>query len=92
MRPYTQLLLTGSYVEDETFLEVGKNALWDLGMGEELEVGKRQMDPVFVVARGVAELQRRRQRGWLGCVLLKRCNETTLWGKARSQVQQVLEL
>ncbi|PMD26740.1 hypothetical protein NA56DRAFT_654528 [Hyaloscypha hepaticicola] len=92
VRPHTQLLLTGDCAKDEEFLEVLKDALWDLGLGDEVEVRRKQMDSVFVVARGVAEFQRRRQRGWLGCVLPKGCNETTLWEKARSQVQRVLEL
>lgn len=92
VRPYNQLLLTGSCAKDETFLEVVKDALWDLGLGGEVKGSREQMDPVFVVARGVAELQRRRQRGWLGCMLPKRCNETTIWEKLRFQIQRVLEL
>ena len=92
VRPYTQLLLTGDCAKDEMFLEVVKDALWDLGVGDGVDMRMEKMDPVFVVARGVAEFQRRRQRGWLGCVLPKWCNEATLWGKARSQVQRVLEL
>jgi hypothetical protein len=69
-----------------------KDALWGLGLGDEVEVRRGKMDAVFLVARGVAEFQRRRQRGWLGCVLPKCCNETTFWGKARAEVQRVLEL
>jgi hypothetical protein len=91
-RPYTHLLLTGDHAKDEKFLEVVKGALWDLGFGDGVEVSKKQMDEVFVVARGVAEFQRRRQQGWLDCVQPKHCNETTLWGKARSKAQRVLEL
>jgi hypothetical protein len=89
MWPYNQLLLTGDRAKDETFLDVVKDTLWELGMGDEVEVRKRQMNPVFVVARSAAEFQRRRQWVWLGCVQPERCNETTLWGKARSQVQRI---
>lgn len=83
VQPYTQLLLTGDRAKDEEFLEVLKNALWDLELGDEVEARREQMDSVFVVARGVAEFQRRRQRGWLGCVQPNRCDKTTLWGGKR---------
>jgi len=51
MWPYNQLLLTGDRAKDETFLDVVKDALWELGMGDEVEVRKRQMDPVWGKAR-----------------------------------------
>lgn len=91
-RLYTQLLLTGDRSEDKTFLEVVKDALCGSELGDQVEVSKKKMDLIFVVARGAAEFQRRWQRGWLGCVQPKHCGETTIWGKARSKVQRVLEL
>jgi len=91
-KPYTQLLLTGDRAEDETFLEVLKDALSDFGLRDEVEISKSQRDFKFVVARGVAEFQRRRQRGWFHCVQPKHCNETTLWGKARSKAQRVFDV
>lgn len=91
-RPYTQLLLTGDRAEDENFLEVIKDAFWDLDLGAQVEANKKQIDLMFVVARGAAELQRRRQQGWLNCVQPKCCNETTVWGKARSKALRVLKL
>jgi hypothetical protein len=92
VRPYSRLLLTGDRAKDETFLQSVEDAFWDMGLGDLVEGRRRDMDSGFLVARGVAEFQRKRQRGWLGCVQQKYCNEITFWGKARSKVQHLLEL
>ena len=93
-RPYTQLLLTGERAADENFLEVLKDAFSGSNLGNQVEARREEMDLTFVVARGAAELQRRRQQGWLGCVQPMYCSESTLLEKATAKANQarVLEL
>jgi hypothetical protein len=52
--------------------------LWNSELRDKVN---NKMDPKYVVARGAAEFQRRRQRGWLDCMQTKYCKETTTWGK-----------
>ena len=46
----------------------------------------------YEVARGVAEMQWRRQRSWLGCVQPKGCHEQNALGRISQTVQHVFEL
>lgn len=88
-RPYTKILVTGEGVENDSFsnfLEVVKEALWDDDLRSEAENTKIE-DANFVVARGAAELQYRRQCGWLECVQTHYCKATTIWGKLRVKIK-----
>jgi hypothetical protein len=90
--PYTKILLTGDCAGDEKFLEILRDIFGGSMMVEPVDV-RKTIDFKFVAARGAAEFQRRRQRGWLNCVQPKRCGEpTSILGKMRDQAQRVLEL
>ncbi|KUJ17711.1 uncharacterized protein LY89DRAFT_718352 [Mollisia scopiformis] len=87
-KEFTQLLLSGERAGDEDFLETVKDALWDA----EVEVREQDIDFRFVVARGAAEMQWRRQRGWLDCVQPKYCREKTVWGRLIGRFWRMFEL
>lgn len=74
-QPYTQLLLTGDRANDETFLDVVRDALRGSGVPNTLSMSQAQMNLTFVPSRGVAEFQQRRQQGWLKCVQPKHCSQ-----------------
>lgn len=88
--PYSQLLLTGEAANDEKFLEVIKDALGDSKLASWVNTVRLGMDFKYVVARGAAEFQRRRQLGRLDCVQPEYCNEPTFWGKSTARVKEVL--
>lgn len=92
--PYTQLLLTGERAADENFLDVLKDAFRGSNLVYQVEARRKEMDLTFVVARGAAELQRRRQQGWLGCMQPMHCSESAFLEKATTKAKQtrVLEL
>lgn len=58
---------------DPEFLEAVRDMLAENNMAKKNEVTPGS-DPSFAVARGAADLQRRRQQGWLGCEQPKYCN------------------
>lgn len=75
-RSYTKLLLTGDSADEERILMVLKDALGGVAASARLEVKKGGVDaPLFAVARGAAQFQRRRQQGWLECVQAEKCGE-----------------
>lgn len=77
-RPYDRLLLTGERANDEKFLKVVKDGLSGIRAGERLPAvtADALVDPLFVVARGTAEFQRRWQQGWFECVQPRGCRST----------------
>lgn len=87
--PYTKLLVTGEAANDESFLEILREALWDDELKDQIDSG---MNPRFVVARGAAEFQRRRQRGWLDCVQTNYCKQTTIWGKVKARYDGLFDI
>lgn len=70
--PYTQLLLTGECARDDKFLTIVKDVL-SMVDGKQFKIGQSDVDPQYVIARGVAEFTKRRQEGWLECVQSKKC-------------------
>ena len=88
VRPYDMLLLTGECAGDQHFFGAVRMALKDNSMANNIHV-KSNSSSAFTVARGVSEMQRRRQQGWLDCVQPKHCNQSS---SLRSIVQRFREL
>lgn len=80
-KTYDQLLLTGEHGTDAKFLQTVKDALRSVEGNksfrtmEDITGTEKGLDTVFAVAKGEAEMQRRRQKGWLKCVQPKHCSE-----------------
>lgn len=55
------------------FLDAVRDVLAENNMAKKTEMTLGS-DLSFAVARGAADLQRRRQQGWLGCEQPKYCN------------------
>lgn len=68
------LLLKGEHAEDEKFLAVLRDALPSNQLAGKVRIDRVPPDLTSIVARGVAEFQRRRQQGWLGCAEPQHCN------------------
>jgi hypothetical protein len=77
--PYTQLLLTGECARDDKFLTIVKDVL-SMVDGKQFKIGRSDVDPQYVIARGVAEFTKRRQEGWLECVQSKKCQKQSQRG------------
>jgi len=91
-RPLSQLILTGEQANNPMFLKTVKDALGDTKIMTQLKGDNQKLDFTFLVSQGVAELQRRRQQGWLRCMQPKHCKKPAILTKTASKVRKLLEL
>jgi hypothetical protein len=91
-KPYTRLLLTGDRAEDKKFREVVKDALRNPGITNHEQADDSRADLIFAVARGAAEFQWRRQRGWLDCAEPQQCIQAENQKNQENRGAQRLEL
>ena len=88
--PYTKIMLTGEHGDDSNFVRAVRGALKGTKSSSALLLQSSRVNSTFIVAQGAADLQWRRQRGWLECRQPKHCDQSR-WSLA-AWVERAREL